>query len=160
MEDGPPRFPPGFTCPVVLRYRIAKRSISVTGLSPSAVQLSSQVHLSNRFNIFPALQPRTSEEVRFGLDPVRSPLLGVSLLISFPLGTEMFHFPRFAPHSLCIQLRVTRIAPRRVSPFGHLRIKACLSAPRSISSTCHVLHRLLAPRHSPCALSNLASAQG
>ena len=32
----------------------------------------------------------------FGLYPVRSPLLGVSQLISLPLGTEMFHFPRFA----------------------------------------------------------------
>ena len=28
--------------------------------------------------------------------PVRSPLLGESQLISIPLGTEMFHFPRFA----------------------------------------------------------------
>ena len=31
-----------------------------------------------------------------GLFPFRSPLLWKSLLISFPLGTEMFHFPRFA----------------------------------------------------------------
>ena len=30
---------------------------------------------------------------------VRSPLLTKFLLVSFPLGTEMFHFPRFA---LCI----------------------------------------------------------
>ena len=33
----------------------------------------------------------------FGLIPVRSPLLGESLLISSPPGTEMFHFPGFAP---------------------------------------------------------------
>ena len=32
----------------------------------------------------------------FGLLPVRSPLLRKSLLISFPQGTEMFHFPWFA----------------------------------------------------------------
>jgi len=31
-----------------------------------------------------------------GLVPVRSPLLGESRLISFPQGTEMFHFPWFA----------------------------------------------------------------
>ena len=30
------------------------------------------------------------------LFPVRSPLLRESLLISFPLGTEMFQFPKFA----------------------------------------------------------------
>ena len=33
---------------------------------------------------------------RFGLFPVRSPLLGKSLLLSFPRGTEMFHSPRSA----------------------------------------------------------------
>jgi hypothetical protein len=32
----------------------------------------------------------------FRLLPFRSPLLRESRLISFPLGTEMFHFPRFA----------------------------------------------------------------
>ena len=35
----------------------------------------------------------------FGLHPVRSPLLRISRLISFPRGTEMFHFPRFASPS-------------------------------------------------------------
>eukprot|EP01024_Parvocaulis_polyphysoides_P038800 TRINITY_DN349_c1_g1_i3.p4 TRINITY_DN349_c1_g1~~TRINITY_DN349_c1_g1_i3.p4 ORF type:complete len:102 (+),score=1.00 TRINITY_DN349_c1_g1_i3:461-766(+) len=34
--------------------------------------------------------------VRFRLFPVRSPLLRESLLLSFPRGTEMFQFPRFA----------------------------------------------------------------
>jgi hypothetical protein len=31
------------------------------------------------------------------LIPFRSPLLWESRLISFPSGTEMFHFPEFAP---------------------------------------------------------------
>ena len=43
-----------------------------------------------------APQPRKYKYLRFGLIPVRSPLLGESLLISIPRGTEMFHFPRFA----------------------------------------------------------------
>ena len=33
----------------------------------------------------------------FGLFPVRSPLLGESLLFSFPAGTKMFQFPALAP---------------------------------------------------------------
>ena len=41
-------------------------------------------------------QPQKSKLLWFGLVPVRSPLLGESQLISIPLGTEMFHFPRFA----------------------------------------------------------------
>ena len=34
----------------------------------------------------------------FGLFPVRSPLLGESLLFSLPTGTKMFQFPAFAHH--------------------------------------------------------------
>ncbi len=63
----------------------------------------------------------------------RSPLLAESLLLSSPRGTEMFHFPRFAPLSLWIQLKVRRHYPPWVSPFGHSRIKACLAAPRDFS---------------------------
>ncbi len=43
--------------------------------------------------------PATPLEItpqRFRLFPFRSPLLRESLLISFPGGTEMFHFPPFA----------------------------------------------------------------
>ena len=40
--------------------------------------------------------PKTVSCFRFGLIPVRSPLLGESLLFYFPQGTEMFHFPWFA----------------------------------------------------------------
>lgn len=34
---------------------------------------------------------------------------------------------------LCIQYKMTGYEPRRVSPFGNLRISACLAAPRSLS---------------------------
>ena len=70
---------------------------------------------------------------RFRLFPVRSPLLGESRLLSLPRPTEMFHFGRFPPHRLCVQRRVTGHDPGRVSPFGHLRIKALSAAPRSFS---------------------------
>ena len=39
----------------------------------------------------------------FRLFPFRSPLLGESQLISFPAGTEMFHFPAWASRVLWIQ---------------------------------------------------------
>jgi hypothetical protein len=43
----------------------------------------------------------------------------------------MFQFAQFASPSLCIQLGMTLAG--RVSPFGYLRIKALLPAPRSFS---------------------------
>jgi len=62
----------------------------------------------------------------------------------------MFQFPRLPLMRLYIQRIVTRHDPSRVSPFGHLRIKACLSAPRSLSQTatsfigvlCQGIHRV------------------
>ena len=47
--------------------------------------------------------------IRFGLFPVRSPLLGESRLFSFPPGTEMVHFPGFASPGLCIQPGIARV---------------------------------------------------
>ena len=72
------------------------RSLSDTGLSPSVAELSSSLLLATHESDTPALQPRMNESIRFGLFPVRSPLLRESRLISFPAGTEMFHFPAFA----------------------------------------------------------------
>ncbi|GEM_PF-2533393 len=39
----------------------------------------------------------------FGLLRFRSPLLAELTLFSFPLGTEMFHFPRCAPRHCCLR---------------------------------------------------------
>ena len=46
---------------------------------------------------------------------------------------------------------------RQVSPFRHLRIKACLAAPRSLSQPRHVFHRFLAPKHPPNTLRSLTT---
>jgi hypothetical protein len=85
----------------------------------------------------------------FGLFRFRSPLLSESRLLSLPVGTEMFHFPTFPPHTLYIQMRVTGHDSCRVSPFGNPRITARLTAPRGLSqpptsfigSWCQGIHR-------------------
>ena len=71
--------------------------------------------------------------MRFSLLRFRSPLLSESLLFSLPVGTEMFHFPTFPPHTLYIQARVTRHDSCWVSPFGHPRITARLPTPQGLS---------------------------
>ena len=65
---------------------------------------------------------------RFGLFPVRSPLLGESRLISVPAGTEMFQFPALA------SFRMTELASSRVSPFGHPEITARVQLPQAYRS--------------------------
>ena len=61
--------------------------------------------------------PRALRRPRFGLAPFRSPLLGGSLLFSFPPTTGMFRFVGFAS-----MLDGCRACARRVAPFGHPRI--------------------------------------
>jgi hypothetical protein len=87
--------------------------------------------------------------MRFGLFRFRSPLLTESRLLSLPVGNEMFHFPTFPPHALCVQAWVTGHDSCRVSPFGNPRISARLAAPRGFSqpptsfigSWCQGIHR-------------------
>ena len=66
----------------------------------------------------------------------------------------MVHFPGFARTRLWIHWAVHRFYPRG---FPHSEIpgsKPACGSPRLIAA-CHVLHRLLLPRHPPCALSSL-----
>jgi hypothetical protein len=72
---------------------------------------------------------------RFGLFPLRSPLLRESRLLSFPQGTEMFQFPWFPLPVLCVQTGVTPHDGCRVSPFGYPWIKAWSTAPHGFSQS-------------------------
>src|SRR6266536_2981182 len=66
----------------------------------------------------------------------------------------MVHFPGFARPQLWIHWGVRGFYP---VGFPHSEIPGSMPAcgsPRLIAA-CHVLHRLLLPRHPPCALSSL-----
>ena len=96
----------------------------------------------------------TRRSNRFRLLRFRSPLLSQSRFLSFPPGTEMVHFPGFARARLWIHRAVRRFYQRG---FPHSEIPGSMPAcgsPRLIAA-CHVLLRLLLPRHPPCALSSL-----
>ena len=99
------------------------------------VWLSSQLLLPNHGSRLWVLQPRLVETNRFGLIPFRSPLLWESRLISFPLGTEMFHFPRSAPKKVLGLLPVG--FPIQTSTDHRI----FSSSPRLIAAY-HVFHRL------------------
>jgi hypothetical protein len=148
------------------------RCISVTGLSPSTaghskpftythtIPLTSPAELERKVpQPRPCNARRLSHMARFSLIRVRSPLLTESLLFSLPVGTEMFHFPTFPPHTLYIQVQVTtwpydrwRGSPIRTPSDQSLVI----NSPRLIADS-YVLLRLLMPRHPPCALKNLTT---
>jgi hypothetical protein len=72
-------------------------------------------------------------------------------LFSSPPGTEMFHFPGFAPPVLWIQTGVPRHDAQGVSPFGHFRLNGRLAPPRNFSQppTSFIASEHLGIHHTP-----------
>ena len=95
---------------VLVRYRSPGRiqpwrmvppcSGRIPRVPPYSLSPSRPFRVRGSHPVSPAFPGRSAWTMTaFGLVPVRSPLLGKSRLISFPRGTEMFHFPRLAPWS-------------------------------------------------------------
>ena len=85
LGGGPPGFPQNFTCSAVLWCRLSVsrfryRTVTVSG--PAFLRCSRRVLL-----LFDDPQPRASVDSRFGLFPLRSPLLRESSFLSSPPGT-------------------------------------------------------------------------
>ena len=72
----------------------------------------------------------------FGLLPVRSPLLGESLLFSLPAGTKMFQFPAFASAMLMTVLQTAGLSHSEISGS-----KVICTSPELFAAY-HVLRRL------------------
>ena len=98
-------------------FRLGWRSFRVRGCHPLWRAFPGVLRYDCFFHVACPTTPRAPRRPRFGLVPFRSPLLGESLLFSFPPTTGMFRFVGFASApSGC------RACARRVAPFGHLRI--------------------------------------
>ena len=121
----------------------AHGALTRCGRAFQPVTLASQAATARPYN--PA---GASPRPRFGLVPVRSPLLGESLLFSLPPGTKMFQFPGFAPR------HIGAVPPRQGGGLPHSDTcgsTAGCASPQLFAAS-RVLRRLLEPRHPPCAL--------
>ena len=150
MADGPAGFTQDFSCPALLRIPLRFRSLRTWGFHPlwpyfPACHPHSLLAMTWSYNPIMALLPQW-----FGLFPVRSPLLGESLLFSLPAGTKMFQFPAFASDIH----RMTGLQPAGLSHSEISGSKVICTSPKLIAAY-HVLHRLLMPRHPSCALLSL-----
>ena len=97
MPDGPGGFAQGSSCPALLRVPLRPSALRVRGPHPlrrAVPGASPHARGPTPRPYNPAGAPKDAP--RFGLAPVRSPLLGGSLLFSLPGGTKMFQFPPFA----------------------------------------------------------------
>ena len=152
LEDGPPGFSQGSTCPGLLGVRASQPTrISHTGLSPSLVVRSSTVPLC--FGLLPTRphNPRAGHPARVWALPFSlAATLGISvdffssryLDVSVPWVGSLVKGDGIAPAGL----------PHSDTPGSRL---ACSSP--GLFAACHVLPRRSVPRHPPCALIRLTS---
>ena len=104
-----------------------------TGLSPAAVARSNAFEsVRGSCDVGPTT-PLGSKPQRFGLLPVRSPLLRESRLISLRRATEMFQFAHGPLAGLCVQPAVSRHHSGGVAPFGISGLLACMQLPLNVS---------------------------
>ena len=143
LEGGPPSFPRDTSCPAVLGIPLGLLELRVPGCHrlwrsiPDCFGSPLQSHVA-------VPQPRPCKHDRFGLIPVRSPLLRESRLLSLPPGTEMFQFPGFA--SACADQRAHAL---RGCPIRRSRDHGLYAAPPGLSqlttsfiaSSCQGIHR-------------------
>ena len=128
--------------------------LSLTGLSPSLAGFPKTI-LLNLSDQLCGPNPGM-HAFRFGLFRFRSPLLTESLVVFSSSGYLDVSVHRVPFLKLCIGLRILEVCS---SGFPHSDIsgsKDICSSPKLFAAY-HVFHRLLVPRHPPCALSSITN---
>ena len=151
MEDGPPIFPPGFTCPAVLWIQLAASgfaygSLTLYGRPSHVVLLTISIPYAVRtpqilLSVVWPLPISLATTFRISFDFSSSPYLDVSV--------QAVPF-----HTLWIHVWMTGLQPAGLLHSEIHGSKPAYGSPRHIAVCC-VLHRLSVPRHSPCALCSL-----
>ena len=148
--------------------REAPGVVPVRGCHPLRPRLSSRVPVRRPApHVRRPTTPERPRPHRFGLLPVRSPLLGESIFLSPPAGTGMFRFPAFARIAACAPSRragcpirtppdlVPFADPRGVSPLTASFIASGSLGIHRVPFSCSFAHaahnarRRTEPRSSP-----------
>ena len=128
--------------------------LSLTGLSPSLAGFPKTILL----NLSDQLRgPNPGMHAfRFGLFRFRSPLLTESLVVFSSSGYLDVSVHRVPLLELCIGSRIPEVCSVR---FPHSEISGSMGICPSpkLFAAYHVFHRLLVPRHPPCALSSITN---
>lgn len=146
----PPEFVKSLKYGIVTLYHVPFQKLP---LNFQPIFFSKPCSLNLRLNergLVEVLQPQPACRLVWALPCSLAATYGISS-ISLPLVTKMFQFTRCPSQDLCIQSWMTRHYPRRVSPFGYLRITPFVLVPGAFRRL-HVLLRHLVPRHSPRTL--------
>ena len=126
-----------------------------TGLSPSMADRSKSFHSRSAYDIAGPTTPAVLRRLVWPLLRSLAATRRITVLFSFPPGTEMFHFPGFALPCLCIQHGVPVTLATGGFPHSGIHGSRPVSGSPWLIAAVHALLRLPSPRHPPCALRNL-----
>ena len=158
MGGGPPAFKPGYTCPVLLRILPDTLWISLTGVSPSAPDLSRVLQLSMPYRCGSPYPGRLGLPV-WALPRSLAATRGIDVsftswgYLDVSVHPVPFSQPIDSTEDTCALPQVRSRIRRSVD------ITDMCSSPQLIAA-CHVLLRLPVPRHPPYALIRLTFALG
>ena len=163
LEGGPSGFPRGFTCPVVLGYAgqrdqcdFVYRAFTFCGGSFQSLQLSPDF-VTLRGSPTSAPQPRTGfRQSGLGYSPFARRYLGNRVFFLFLEVLRCFSSLGSRHATYGFSDGRLGITPAGFPHSGILGSKPACGSPRLIAAS-HALHRFLAPRHPPFALSSLTT---
>ena len=129
--------------------------LSLTGLSPSLAGFPKTILL----NLSDQLRgPNPGMHAfRFGLFRFRSPLLTESLVVFSSSGYLDVSVHQVPDAWLCIHHTTTEVCSARF-PHSEISGSKCICHSPKLFAAYHVFHRLLVPRHPPCALSSITNS--
>ena len=152
MAGGPAGFPPGFTCPVVLWCHLILSAFRVRDSYPLRCVFPGSFRYTD-FVSFGDPQPQMQAS---GLDlsPFARRYLGNRGFFLFLRVLRCFSSPGFLLTSYVFRCGYTCITMCGL-PHSEICALTDICSYTQLFAACHVLRRLLVPRHSPCALSHL-----
>ena len=153
MEGGPSGFIPGFTCPVLLWCHLCLSRFRLREFHPLRSAVPKPFDYPFRI-ISDDPQPR-QQVIGLASFPFARRYLGNRCFFLLLGLLRCFSSPRFLILRYFIHTAVPAHYYRWVPPFGNLRFITDICSLPQLIAACHVLHRLLVPRHPPYALFNL-----
>jgi hypothetical protein len=166
LEGGPSGFPRGFTCPVVLgnagqrdQHDFAYRAFTFCGGSFQSLRLSSDLVT---LRATPYQRPATPERLTpsgLGYSPFARRYSGNRVFFLFLEVLRCFSSLGSRHATYGFSDGRLGITPAGFPHSGILGSKPACGSPRLIAAS-HALHRFLAPRHPPFALSSLTTNYG
>ena len=154
LRGGPRSFPQGFSCLVVLWISLASAHISRTGLSPSLAGFPKTI-LLHSLNHVSRSEPQRARTLVWALPISLAATLGIDVSFSSS-GYLDVSVHRVPLHTLWIGVWIHEGFSCRF-PHSDISGSSDICSSPKLFAAYHVFHRLLVPRHPPCALSSITN---